>query len=226
MNILFASMKGGAGKSTLARAMAVALSGNDFSVLLADLDWEQGTTLKWAARRIDADVEPRIWCEPYNSVETCIADGQKYDHVVADLKPRAKANTGELAKQGDLIIIPVGPGENDQFQPAALTYKALERQKGEIAIARIALVGFGSDIEENKAKDYFNGFNVPFLDTAIPERRSYRSYHDRGRAINENLYGNLGDVANDMMDEIKGVMESIDPKLKGKLKSWKLRQAA
>ncbi|WP_340700532.1 ParA family protein [Vibrio harveyi] len=51
MIISFLSQKGGVTKSTLARAVAVAFAQNDWSVHLADMDWQQQTCGKWTARR-------------------------------------------------------------------------------------------------------------------------------------------------------------------------------
>ena len=56
--VSFVSNKGGVGKSTLARALAVEAVRDGTRVLLADVDEGQHTSLKWNARRDKSGIEP------------------------------------------------------------------------------------------------------------------------------------------------------------------------
>jgi chromosome partitioning protein len=51
MIISLISQKGGVGKSTLARLLAVEIAKAGWRVKIADLDPAQGTATKWKARR-------------------------------------------------------------------------------------------------------------------------------------------------------------------------------
>ena len=46
--VSFVSQKGGVGKSSLTRALAVTLARGGMKVLVADLDPQQGTVIEWA----------------------------------------------------------------------------------------------------------------------------------------------------------------------------------
>jgi len=54
----FGSQKGGIGKSTLARATAVALTKYGYRVRLCDLDTQQGTSIEWYRQRLNSGGKP------------------------------------------------------------------------------------------------------------------------------------------------------------------------
>ena len=58
--IAFVSQKGGVGKSTLSRAVAREAAASGLNVKVADLDTQQGTTVAWHRRRLDAGIEPTV----------------------------------------------------------------------------------------------------------------------------------------------------------------------
>ena len=56
----FVSQKGGVGKSTLARSVAVEAAKAGVDVVIADLDIQQGTIQEWAKLRYANGIEPAI----------------------------------------------------------------------------------------------------------------------------------------------------------------------
>ena len=54
----FVGQKGGVGKSTLARVLAVAAASQDYRVLLADFDLEQLSCVEWSAVRLRNRIAP------------------------------------------------------------------------------------------------------------------------------------------------------------------------
>ena len=58
--VSFVSQKGGVGKSTLARLLAVGSAHRGHRTLLADFDLEQLTCVEWNALRLKNSVEPDI----------------------------------------------------------------------------------------------------------------------------------------------------------------------
>ena len=82
--ILFTSRKGGVGKSTLARAMAIALAAEGRKVLLADFDVEQRTCLRWQAQRLARHLEPAIDVEKFSKGAKLDRVAHRYDDVVLD----------------------------------------------------------------------------------------------------------------------------------------------
>jgi chromosome partitioning protein len=56
----FVGQKGGVGKSTLARVLAVAAARAQHKVLIGDFDLEQLTCVEWGALRMRNGIEPEI----------------------------------------------------------------------------------------------------------------------------------------------------------------------
>ena len=61
--IAFISQKGGVGKSTLSQALAVEAKKQKLSVLLADCDSQQATSLEWSK------IKGKIPCQVFNQVK-------------------------------------------------------------------------------------------------------------------------------------------------------------
>jgi chromosome partitioning protein len=68
----FISQKGGVGKSTLARAAAVALSRDGYRVRLADLDPQQQTSIDWYKRRINNGGSALASVESYETIRKAL----------------------------------------------------------------------------------------------------------------------------------------------------------
>ncbi len=64
----FVSQKGGVGKWTLARGVGREAAANGLPVKIADLDVQQGTSVKWYRRRREAGVEPIFSVESFKTV--------------------------------------------------------------------------------------------------------------------------------------------------------------
>ena len=64
--IAMVAQKGGVGKSTLARIIAVEGARGGLATKIADLDTQQSTSVNWAIRRAENDLEPTIRSRPSN----------------------------------------------------------------------------------------------------------------------------------------------------------------
>ncbi len=100
--VSFVSNKGGVGKSTLARALAVEAVRDGSRVLLADVDEGQHTSAKWNVRREEAGIEPPVEVRTYErtrestAAEQALADSASYDLTIIDAGPRARWWTPRL----------------------------------------------------------------------------------------------------------------------------------
>ena len=65
LKIAVISQKGGVGKSTLVRALAVEYARNDWTVKIADMDLKQKTTTEWNCIRMESDISPTLAVEPF-----------------------------------------------------------------------------------------------------------------------------------------------------------------
>jgi chromosome partitioning protein len=104
--ILFASQKGGVGKSTLARSTAVALAHAGRRILLADFDVEQGTCLRWHEQRLARRLEPPIEVAKFSKEWKFDQASRDYDDVVMDTRGHHDKLPFDLAATADVIFLP------------------------------------------------------------------------------------------------------------------------
>ncbi len=111
--LVITAQKGGAGKTTLARNLAVAAVADGLRVLCIDLDPQQSLRQWWQGR--DGDAPAMLNSDPAPgalSATLRAAEGQ-VDLVVIDTPPAASSGlTGTLAA-ADLALIPVRPSPDD-----------------------------------------------------------------------------------------------------------------
>jgi chromosome partitioning protein len=120
--ILVFSGKGGAGKTTVAREMAVAASLAGRKVAIADLDPQAGMT-SWYARR-EADTPVMVSLPSGHALESVAATG--IDELVIDLPPGVPAYVGRLISQADAVLVPCRPSPDD-LSAAAGVVSSLEK---------------------------------------------------------------------------------------------------
>src|ERR1700751_5916171 len=102
--LMLLGMKGGTGKSTLAIHLAVAASQAGKRVTLLDTD-PQATAMTWASER--TATEPEVIAAPaYDAAKRISAENGR-DLIVIDTPPGAEAEITSLARETDLIVIPV-----------------------------------------------------------------------------------------------------------------------
>lgn len=111
--ICIAAQKGGAGKTTLARNLAVAAVQDGQRVLCLDLDPQQSLRQWWQGREGDAPM--MLASDPLpNMLSTTLAAAQgRFDLVVIDTPPAAPAWLTETLRAADLALIPVRPSPDD-----------------------------------------------------------------------------------------------------------------
>src|ERR671914_2706755 len=118
--ISLVSQKGGVGKSTLARLIAREAAVGGLSVKIADLDTQQQTCTRWAARRIAQGIAPEIEVQPVGNVARIVRDeAPRYDLYIFDGAPQTSKQTLEVAQSSDLVIIPASESLEDR-EPAAV----------------------------------------------------------------------------------------------------------
>lgn len=181
------SQKGGAGKSTLARGIAVEFARNGWTVQIADLDEAQRSTFNWARRREDSDLTPPIEVALYANPKAALRAASLFDLLVVDGKPYASAQTLELAQSSDLVVIPTGTTVDD-LEPALglateLSMKGVKRDQIIIAVMKAPTHREAMDTQSS-IRDW--GFKCPpgFMEF----KASYGKAMDTGRAMTETQY--------------------------------------
>lgn len=210
MTIGLISQKGGPGKSTIARGLAVAFALNDWSVKIADLDLKQATSTEWLRDRLRNGILPEVAVEPFGSVAQALRKADDYDVMIFDGAPHASMSTADMAKACDLVIIPTGLAKDD-LRPSVVLADELMSQHG-IDPARIAFalnhVG-DSAYELAEARAYLAHKPFHILDGYLPEQVSYRSAMDMGYSIIENRYKGPREQAERLIQSIMTYINTL-----------------
>ena len=133
--ISFVSQKGGVGKSTLARLLAVGAAHRGHKTLLADFDLEQLTCVEWNATRMRNSIEPEIDARPFKSLKKLHKSEEEIDVLIADTRGLADETSKELAEDSDVVFLPTGTSSDDLRPTLALARKlAKHGAEGRIVI--------------------------------------------------------------------------------------------
>ena len=186
----FVSQKGGVGKSTLARGIGREAAAGGLSVKIADLDVQQGTSVNWYRRRLEAGIEPIFSVESFKTAAQALKLASQFDYLIIDGPARASAATLEIARAASLIVQPTGSSVDD-LEPAVLTFHELVRDGISRDILIFALSRVGTDAEEVEARAYIKQAGYAVLDGSIQERPAYRQASNVGLSVTETRYPQL-----------------------------------
>lgn len=178
------SQKGGVSKSTLARALAVELARSGLSVHLADLDIDQGSQVDWHRDRLSNGLSPSPPTQLYPDLTAALAEAARFDVLILDGPARATRETVAIAKAADLSVLPSGASMDD-LRPMVRVAHSLVRAgipKGRLicALSRIS-----TEPEADAARAYVVEAGYRVASGYLPERASYRSAQNGGRAVTE-----------------------------------------
>ncbi len=202
------SQKGGVGKSTLSRLLAVEYARNEFTVKIADMDLSQGTVTEWNRLRMSKENEPLVHVEQFNSVAEALKQKNNYDLVIFDGAPHATRMSLDIALQSDFIVLPTGVTLDDLRPTIRLAHelvgKGIDAKKIGILLSRV-----GSSVNEiNSAKRYITEGGY-FYAGAIPEKTSIGQAHDTGKAANETTYKSITQSIDEVIQNMVNKIEEI-----------------
>lgn len=174
MIITFASLKGGAGKTTLAVHLAAAIAAGGSKVLLADAD-PQGSASDWAGARSDTPPFSVIGMARQNLHRDLPQIAADYDHTVIDTPPRVSALVRSALLTSDVVLIPVQPSSYDVWAAGETVQLLVEAQtfapqlSGAFVINRkIPNTVIGRDVV-----GALEEYDLPTLSTAVAQRVAY-----------------------------------------------------
>lgn len=182
--VSFIGQKGGVGKSTLARAFAAVAARGKIKVILADLDVNQQTAVRWARMRTARGSVFPVQAEAFNSIEETLAETKKFDLIVVDTPGHASPETLAIARSSQVVVLPTGASTDDLYPTVLLLYELeqMEIPKERLAVALCRLLELR---EETAARKYIATAGFEALAGSIPERAGYRSAHNLGQALTE-----------------------------------------
>ncbi len=212
MIVSFVSQKGGVGKSTLARGLAVEfLNSQQWDVHVADMDTTQLTALKWANRRDAIGVEPSVDVASYRNPQSALRAAKRCDLLVVDGTPYATQSSKELAKASDLVVIPTGITMDDLEPQLNLAQEMVIRAgipKNRILFV-IMQVTENGEKEAMKTRESIKdwGFNV--VKDWMPAKTAYGSALDAGYSMTETRFKSLNEKAQSIIDGITQKIEEF-----------------
>lgn len=196
--VAFLSQKGGVGKSTLARTLAVVAAHARLRVMVADLDPQQRTLMRWRRAREQYDVAPIVNVEGFECPQDALRDMQDADLLVLDMPGRLSDAITGIAQHVHLILQPTSPSVDD-LHPALLVFQALQRvdiPRDRLAFALCRVLG---DKEADATRDYLEKQGYAVLRGSIVERLAYRNALNLGRSLTETKQQSLNASARLMM---------------------------
>ena len=200
--IAMVAQKGGVGKSTLARIIAVEGARGGLTTKIADLDTQQSTSVNWAIRRAENDLEPEIRAEAFKSIDTALEDAQGFDLYIFDGAPHSSVDTLQACQASDMVLIPSSEGLDD-LQPSVILANNLLREG--VGVKRIAFalcITSDSVREIAGAREYLGQTPYAILDGEIPFRAAFKTAMDQGKAITETSFPTLRKRADAMAQNI------------------------
>lgn len=199
--IAFLSQKGGVGKSTLARAVACEASKSGLSVMLADLDTQQGTAVEWHRQRISNEYEPVGNVEAFDRVSQAVRTGEDFDLLIIDGTPRASIGTLEAAQSADLTVLPCCASRDDLVPGLKLAYELEQKGVPKKNIV-LALVRVTTQAEIADAREYIGQSGFTVLEGCLYEKPAYRQAQNQGLAVTETRYSTLNQKADKLLESI------------------------
>ena len=203
MIISLLNQKGGVGKSSLGRALAVEFARNKWAVHVADLDRAQQTFFKWAERRTETGAQPSIDVALYADPKAALRAANNTDVLIVDGKAFADTHALQIAKESDLIIIPVGVSMDD-LEPSLklaveLVNKGIDRSSIIFVVCRVPNNG---DKEAMNTSASIEGWNFAVTRGWIPFKPSYSQAMDKGLSFTETPFKSLSEKADKIIDQL------------------------
>lgn len=178
------SQKGGAGKSTLARQLAV-LAGEEDASILIDRDPQETTTKWWQRKQLLQPVPARPDLLSLEGVNLTVAAAALRKRagatVFVDTRPAVTEPEAEAARVADLVIVPVRPSPDD-LEAVGETLKILRRLDKRIVVVVNAAKN------ESRARDAraaLSRYPVPVCPTHVGDRTVYLDASLEGRGVGE-----------------------------------------
>lgn len=201
VTVAFLSQKGGVGKSSLARSLAVVAADVGLKVTLVDLDPQQRTLMRWQNSRQQHGLLPCIKVEDFCDPQVALDAPRDADLVVLDLPGQLSDAVAAVARQAQFIVQPTSPSVDD-LHPSMLVFQALERVQIPRDRLAFALCRVLSDKEAEATRTYLEEHGYAVLRGFILERLAYRDALNLGRALCETRQQTLNAYARTMMLDI------------------------
>jgi len=199
--VSFVSQKGGVGKSTLARLLAVGAAYRGHKALLADFDLEQLTCVEWNAARQRGGIEPEIDARSFKSLKKLHKNDDGVEFIIADTRGLADDMTKELAEESDVLFLPTGTSIDDLRPTLALARRLAKRGAEGRIVLILSKVG-RSEAQLARAIESIAEAGFELLGEQWPLRDGFQADLDAGRAGRESRNPHLRETAERMEEAL------------------------
>jgi chromosome partitioning protein len=208
MIISVVAQKGGVGKSSIARTIAVEFTRAGWSVLLADIDNSQATANRWSEKRRNiAGIKPQITTAIYSTASLAIEASSNYQLTVIDGAPHATIGTADAAAASDLVVIPTGSSMDD-LEPAVLLASELANSLNSGKIV-FALYKTTSPAQARESRETLESYGFAVLPGEIRVKTGYIEAFDKGFCATETKYQHLNETAGLLVQSIADRLKKV-----------------
>lgn len=198
----FISQKGGVGKSTLSRALAIEAASEGLDTKVADLDIQQATTTNWLRRRMQSNFPMKhLSVESFKTAKNALSRSDKYDLFIIDGPARSSEASLMIAQSADLVVQPTG-ASSDDLEPAILKFHELVKKGIPKSKLKIALCRIGTESEEQACREYISEAGYDVLDGCLYEKPAYRQAQNLGRSVTETSYKKMNEKSEKLVQSI------------------------
>ena len=201
------SQKGGVGKTSLARSLALVCAKAKLDYVLIDLDTQQYSIVKWLEVREAYDVSPRLIVREFKNARDALAfiDKGSWHIAIIDMPSGIFGDTMPIAREAHLIVEPTGPTFDDLYQ-AVMFFHELTAAGISQSHLVMALCQVFDDGDEKEARTYLADSGYEVLNNSIPIAPAYRKALNTGRTLTETGDNECNKRANALM---KSIIEKI-----------------
>lgn len=196
--VLIGNEKGGVGKSTITRNLAVACALAGHEVALVDADGQHSLSA-WLQARKDAGVEPYIPCFQLKGRcgKEIVELSKKYQTLIVDVAGRDSVELREAAIVADLWLVPtsVDPDDTDALVTAMQIIRNTELASGIKPNARLLINKLSTSIFDQDANKLVAAIGtedgadimdtMPPLESRISNRKAFPKSREFGLGVIE-----------------------------------------
>lgn len=203
--ITIAMQKGGVGKSTLARSLAVAAARDGLSVLIIDMDAQQSVS-QWAERREEDMPVVEFSTENELPKKLKLANGAA-DLVVIDTPPARSTEAPAAVEVADLVLIPTTP----DVEPLEQMPRTLRLCRGfsRPVWAVINMANPTGPAEVAQTREVIEAMGAKAAPVVLHRRKSHRDASASGQTVQE------ADPSSKAADEVAALWKWVRAELQG-----------
>lgn len=196
MIIAVTNLKGGVGKSTLSRNLAVYFAQQEEKVCIVDTDIEQRTTCDWRARREKESAIDfaKVDVFPMSSIDGLVTDVKAHQNngyrvIIIDGVPQLEAVTTKMILIAHFLVIPITPSIDDlkSFERFLKRYDDAKVIRPDIpafiVLNRYRRTGEGDEMRE--ALGLFESYGITAMKTTIGDRIAHPRSSKSGLTVLE-----------------------------------------